>query len=51
MPIHTRADKGWMPSDSSELLLEGNAVSTRGRDPRGAGGEMHVDRMKILLDK
>jgi lipopolysaccharide export system protein LptC len=51
VPIHTRADKGWMPKDTREILLEGNAVSARGRDPRGAGGEIRVDRMKILLDR
>jgi hypothetical protein len=39
-----------MPQDKSEILLQGNAVSTRGRDPRGAGGEIRVDKMKILLD-
>lgn len=49
-PIHTRADKGWMPQDKSEILLQGNAVSARGQDPRGAGGEIRTDRMKILLD-
>lgn len=49
-PIHTRADKGWMPQDKSEILLQGNAVSARGRDPRSAGGEIRVDKMKILLD-
>lgn len=51
VPIHTRADKGWMPRDAHELLLEGNAVSARGRDPRSAGGEIRVDKMKILLDQ
>lgn len=50
-PIHTRADKGWMPQDRSEILLQGNAVSARGRDPRSGGGEIRVDRMKILLDR
>lgn len=50
-PIHTRADKGWMPRDRREILLQGNTVSARGRDPRGAGGEIRVDRMKILLDR
>ncbi len=49
-PIHTRADKGWMPQDKSEILLQGNAISTQGRDPRSAGGEIRVDKMKILLD-
>lgn len=49
-PVHTRADKGWMPRDKSEILLQGNAVSARGRDPRGAGGEIRTDKMKILLD-
>lgn len=51
VPVHTRADKGWMPKDRDEILLQGNAVSARGRDPRGAGGEIRADKMKILLDK
>ena len=50
-PIHTRADKGWMPKDAGEILLEGNAVSARGSAPGNAGGEIRVDKMKILLDK
>ena len=50
-PLHTRADRGWMPQDKSEIILQGNAVSARGRDPRSAGGEIRADRMRILLDK
>jgi len=50
VPIHTRADKGWMPKSARELELTGHAVSARGRDPRHAGGEIRVDRMKILLE-
>ncbi|BAV34500.1 hypothetical protein SCL_2211 [Sulfuricaulis limicola] len=49
-PLHTRADRGWMPQDKSEILLQGNAISARGRDPRSAGGEIRVDKMKIFLD-
>lgn len=51
VPLHTRADRGWMPADRSEILLQSNAVSARGRDPRGGGGEIRADKMKILLDK
>lgn len=51
VPIHTRADKGWMPADRGEILLEGNAVSARGRDPSGPGGEIRVDKMNVLLDR
>lgn len=51
VPIHTRADKGWMPNDKSEILLQGNVVSARGRDPRSAGAEIRVDKMKVLLDQ
>ncbi|MCR4301183.1 MAG: LPS export ABC transporter periplasmic protein LptC [Sulfuricaulis sp.] len=50
-PVHTRADKGWMPKDRSEIILEGNTISSRGRDPRRAGGDIRVDKMKILLDR
>lgn len=50
-PIQTRADKGWMPKDGHEILMSGNVVSAQGRDPRGAGGEIHADNMKIQLDK
>lgn len=49
-PVHTRADRGWMPKDRSEILLQGNAVSARGRDPRGAAAEIRTDKMKILLE-
>ena len=50
-PLHTRADKGWMPKDRSEILMSGNVVSAQGRDPRGPGGEIRTDSMKVLLDK
>jgi len=49
--VHTRADNGWMPKDGGEILMNGNVVSARGRDPKGAGGEIRTDSMKILLDK
>lgn len=49
-PVHTRADRGWMPKDRNEILLQGNAVSAHGRDPRSAGAEIRTDKMKILLD-
>ncbi len=50
-PVHTRADKGWMPKDRHEILMSGNVESAQNRDPRGAGGEIHTDSMKILLDR
>ena len=50
-PVHTRADNGWMPKNGSEILMHGNVVSARGRDPKSAGGEIRTDSMKILLDK
>jgi lipopolysaccharide export system protein LptC len=50
-PVHTRADTGWMPRDRNEIIMSGNVESAQGRDPRGAGGEIHTDRMKILLDR
>ncbi|MDH3514386.1 MAG: LPS export ABC transporter periplasmic protein LptC [Gammaproteobacteria bacterium] len=49
--IHTRADRGWMPRDRREIILEGNAVSSRDRDPRTAGADVRADKMKILLDQ
>ncbi len=50
-PVQTRADKGWMPKDRHEIVMSGNVESAQGRDPRGAGGEVHTDRMTILLDQ
>jgi len=50
-PIHTRADKGWMPKGGNQIMMSGNVVSAQGRDPRGAGGEIRADSMKILLDR
>jgi lipopolysaccharide export system protein LptC len=50
-PLHTRADKGWMPMDNSQILMTGNVVSSQGRDPQSAGGEIRTNTMKILLDK
>ncbi|MHB8534277.1 MAG: LPS export ABC transporter periplasmic protein LptC [Sulfuricaulis sp.] len=50
-PIHIRADKGWMPRDRHEILMSGNVESAQGRDPRGAGGDIRTDNMKILLDR
>ena len=50
-PIHTRADTGWMPKAGNEILMRGNVVSARGKDPKNAGGEIRTDSMRILLDK
>lgn len=50
-PLHTRADRGWMPRDSSYIVMTGNVRSAKGRDPGKGGGEMLADRMKIILDK
>ncbi len=50
-PVHTRADKGWMPKDGDQIVLNGNVISAQGRDPQGAGGEIRVDSMKVQLDK
>ena len=50
-PVHTRADKGWIPKDGHQILMSGNVHSAQGRDPKRAGGEIRTDSMKILLDK
>lgn len=50
-PVHTRADKGWMPKGGNEILMSGDVHSAQGRDPKNAGGEIRTDSMKILLDK
>lgn len=50
-PLHTRADKGWMPRDNSLILMNGNVISSQGRDLQSAGGEIRTNYMKILLDK
>ena len=50
-PIHTRADKGWIPKDGNQIFMSGNVVSAQGRDPRSGSGEIRTDSMKILLDR
>jgi lipopolysaccharide export system protein LptC len=49
-PLHTRADRGWIPRDGGHIVMTGNVRSAKGRDPGRAGGEMLADRMKIVLD-
>jgi len=50
-PVHTRADKGWIPKDGNQILMKGNVLAARGRDPLQSGGEVRTDSMKIMLDK
>jgi len=50
-PVHTRADKGWIPKDGSQILMNGNVLASRGHDPLQSGGEVRTDSMKIMLDK
>lgn len=50
-PVHARAANGWLPKDRSNLVLSGAVRVTRGRDARGAGGEITAERMNIRLDR
>lgn len=50
-PVHTRARRGLMPADRHWIRLTGDVLSTRGRDPRHAGGEIRAEEMLIELDK
>lgn len=50
-PQHTRADHGRMPKDRQTIDLSGNVHAARGRDPKGAGGEIRAQRMHVQLDK
>lgn len=50
-PQHTRADHGRMPKDRQTIDLTGNVHSARGRDPKGAGGEIRAQSMHVVLDK
>jgi lipopolysaccharide export system protein LptC len=50
-PQHTRADHGRMPKNRASIDLSGNVRSARGRDPKGAGGEIRAQRMHIQLDR
>jgi lipopolysaccharide export system protein LptC len=50
-PQHTRADRGRLPEGRESIDLAGNVRSARGRDPRGAGGEIRTERMRIQLDR
>lgn len=51
VPVHTRADRGWLPQDAGYIVLRGNARTERGRDPKGAGGEIRSEQMTLRLDK
>lgn len=50
-PVHTRARRGLMPADRRWIRLTGDVLSTRGGDPRHAGGEIRAEEMLIELDK
>lgn len=50
-PVHTRARRGLMPADRRWIRLSGEVLSTRGADPRQAGGEIRAEEMLIELDK
>jgi lipopolysaccharide export system protein LptC len=50
-PVHTRADKGWIPKDGNQILMNGNVLAARGRAALQSGGEVRTDSMKIMLDK
>ncbi len=50
-PIHTRAEKGWLPDDASRILMTGSVHVTRGNDGRTGGGEIITDSMLIELDR
>ncbi len=48
-PVHTRADHGVLSDNNSRILMTGHVRSARGRDPKGAAGEIVSDRMLIRL--
>lgn len=50
-PVHTRAQRGWMPRDNSHILMSGHVRVARGRDPKSAGGEIVTESMKVILNK
>jgi lipopolysaccharide export system protein LptC len=50
-PVHTRAERGWMPKDRDVMVMDGNVEVQRERSARGPGGVMHFDRMRVQLDK
>ncbi len=50
-PVHTRADKGWMPQDSSQILMTGHVQVAQGRDPKTIGREITAESIKIILNK
>ena len=47
----TRADRGVMPGDGTEIVMTGNVHLTRSADGRSGGGEVVTDRLRIELDR
>lgn len=50
-PTHARAKQGYLPKDAGSLRLTGNVNVARGRDPRGAGGDVRTQELTVQLDK
>ena len=47
----TRADRGVMPGDGTEIVMTGNVHVTRSANGRSGGGEVATDRLRIELDR
>lgn len=47
----TRADRGVMPGDGTEIVMTGNVHLTRSADGRSGGGDVTADRLRIELDR
>ena len=48
-PVQTRAETETVERCPGRLEIR--RESAQGRDPQGAGGDIHAERMKILLDR
>jgi lipopolysaccharide export system protein LptC len=50
-PLHASAKKGFVPKGTEFVKLMGDVHVAQGRDPRSAGGDMHVETFTFKLDK
>lgn len=50
-PVHTRAQRGWLPADHSHIVMTGNVRSSRGADPKRGPADIATERLKLVLDQ
>lgn len=50
-PTHARAQKGYVPQETTYIRLTGDVHVAQGRDPRSAGADIRVQTLTLKLDK